>query len=371
MNIVMIKESLKIRAGGAERVFTTLANHLVLKNESVTLLTFDLEEGNSFYQLDSRLAWLRINRESRSPILRFLPGNFLKYFFKIRTEIKKISPEIVIVFGDFMNVFTILVCRSLNIPVIISDRNNPRNKKIKGRFAKMKRWVYPFASQMVVMTNAQKKCYDIKFQEKICVIPNPVLKADKEHSVYSDVLYQKPIVLSIGKLLPQKGMDLLIQSFQSILKKFPDWTLVILGEGKERQNLEELIIKLGLKNKVFLPGIVKNTKDYMNASDIFVLASRWEGFPNALGEAMAFGMPVIATDCDFGPNEMINHEKNGILVKNENVQEMRNALEQLMGNPGKRSKLGQSAKEISEKFHLTEITEKWNRLLSFNEQSNT
>ena len=167
----------------------------------------------------------------------------------------------------------------------------------------------------------------------------------------------------MGRLVREKGFDLLLKAFSTVKKSYPEWSLTILGEGSLRSELECLSQSLDIVNSVHFLGRVKNPYEYLQQADIFVMSSRFEGFPNALCEAMACGLPVISTDCPSGPPEIIRDGVDGILVKNENVEALTEAMSHLISDEKQRQKLGNAAKAITQRFNLDNIMDVWNKLL--------
>jgi glycosyltransferase involved in cell wall biosynthesis len=139
---------------------------------------------------------------------------------------------------------------------------------------------------------------------------------------------------------------------------------MILGDGDERFRLEQMALQLGIQDRVFLAGRVHNPTDYLRASDIFVLSSRHEGFPNALIEAMASGLPSIAADCPFGPGDIISNGIDGILVKNEDIHELSRAIDHLMGNDHIRKSMGSMAKQSSTRYNIDTIMAQWEDIIA-------
>ena len=174
---------------------------------------------------------------------------------------------------------------------------------------------------------------------------------------------QYPRLIAVGRLAHQKGLDLLLSAFAEAAKDFPEWKLDIFGQGPLREELEKQRNQLGLGNRVHFRGITTDVYAELERSDIFVLPSRFEGLPNALMEAMAAGLPVIAADCKFGPAELITHQSNGLLVPVEDIPALTEALKQLMGDAALRRKLGTAASEIQEWSGEEKIVNCWINLI--------
>lgn len=173
---------------------------------------------------------------------------------------------------------------------------------------------------------------------------------------------QKRIV-GLGRLAWQKGFDLLIEAFSQIAAAHPEWTLIIYGEGERRNALESLVRTKSLESRVFLPGAVQQVPAVLSEASVFVLSSRYEGFPNALCEAMACGLPVISFDCPSGPNEIIRHNIDGILVKAGDIEALAKALDTLIRDNNLRRSLAVRATEITKRFEVKKIMNMWEELL--------
>ena len=170
------------------------------------------------------------------------------------------------------------------------------------------------------------------------------------------------VILGAGRLIPLKGFNLLIRAFAHS-GLYPGWKLVILGDGPEKKKLESLIEKLGLTKHVSLPGMIKDVEKYYQMASIFVLSSKYEGFPNALAEAMGAGLACISFDCAFGPAEMILHNQNGMLINTGDVESLTNALVELANDKAKRTRLGNNARKIHERYAADRIMEQWDQVL--------
>jgi glycosyltransferase involved in cell wall biosynthesis len=166
----------------------------------------------------------------------------------------------------------------------------------------------------------------------------------------------------MGRLDPQKGFDLLLHAFSKVASDFPGVSLVIMGEGPERANLETLAANLSLQTRATMPGRVGNPWPVLSHCDVFVLSSRFEGFPNALLEAMALGSAVISFNCPSGPAEMIRDGVNGLLVEPENPDALATAMAQLLNDDVLRNRLAEAAGSDRERYSISRITDQWENL---------
>jgi glycosyltransferase involved in cell wall biosynthesis len=169
--------------------------------------------------------------------------------------------------------------------------------------------------------------------------------------------------VGVGRLGVEKGFDLLIRAFAGIAGEHPRWRLTILGEGEERGALVAEIERSGLAGRVDLPGREADAAGVLRRSDLFVLSSRYEGFPNALCEAMACGLPVIAFDCHSGPAEIIRDGVDGVLVPAGNIDALSTAMARLIVDPEGRRRMGARATEVSDRFSVERIGSLWERIL--------
>ncbi len=166
-------------------------------------------------------------------------------------------------------------------------------------------------------------------------------------------------VLAVGRLEPVKGFDLLLAAWALLYPQAPGWQLRIVGDGSQRQALEAQCVALGLQGSVeLLPATPDIARHYADAS-LFALSSRYEGLPLVLIEAMAWGLPVAAFDCETGPRELIGHEDTGLLVPPENPQALADALLRLMHNPALRQQMAERAQSASHRFDIGVIARQW------------
>ncbi len=193
--------------------------------------------------------------------------------------------------------------------------------------------------------------------ENIKVIPNSLTFFPKE---YSKCNSKKAI--TIGRLVEVKGYDILIDIWNIVSKKYPDWILEIYGDGQERENLQNKIDALKLKEKIILKGFVKNVKKAYLESSIYILTSRSEGMPMVLLEAMSCGLPVVSFDSPTGPKDIIKDGEDGFLIKFGDIEKMAERIEELISNEEKRKQFGINARKNIQRFSPEKIMNRWKNL---------
>ena len=306
--------------------------------------------------------------------LRILNRSFLFRTLKavrpVRTVIKQQRPDIVLGMMTSNAVRAIIASFGLPTKVIASERNFPGRKKTHYRWAKLRKRLYRFADGHVVQTY-KIFCWLKKHTRasNIAIIPNSVTYPIASFPPVLDpemfVGKESKVILAVGKLHEQKGFDLLISAFHRISQRVPGWVLVILGKDVKtagrRQALRRQIDELNLNGRVKMPGCAGNISDWYRRSDIFVLSSRYEGFPNVLLEAMASGCSCISYDCDTGPSEIIINEQNGLLILPEDIDSLAEAMERLIRDERLRAHIAANAVKVREDFSDHRIMDMWIR----------
>ncbi len=337
--------------GGAERVISILANKLIQENEIEIIINTKL---NKAYEFDDRIKILELDKKiNTNPLLRNMARIKL-----INEELKKEKPDIIISFLPMPSFRILYANRKIKIPIIIADRNDPKQEYKSCIYKFLMRWLYPKADGFVFQTNEQKEYFKKEIQEKSTVIFNPI----KEEFLVEEnnKKERENVIVSVGRLVEQKNQKVLINTFSKIAKKYPEYNLKIFGEGNLREELQKQIDDLNMRDKICLCGVCDNIKEQLEKAKIFVLPSNYEGMPNALIEAMASGCSVISTDCPCGgPRELIENYKNGILVPINNEQELANKIEYLIRNEESAKEIGENAKKIKEKLNPNNILGQW------------
>lgn len=353
MHLTLIISSLN--AGGAERVLSDLANYWVSKEHQVTLVTLNSPHTKPFYSLDSNIHLVQLNQsQNESSFLKRL-WNIFRRIFCLRITLKTLNPDVVISFVDMMNLTTLLASTGLKFPVIVAERTHPAYHKLPLLYQQLRAIFYPKAYRTVVQTQSATDYF--KNLRNLAVIPNAV----KEPSLKkTTVLDKAQHIISVGRLCPVKGFDNLIYAFARLHSHYPNLRLTIYGEGAERDNLQTLINSLKLQEKVLLPGVIQDIHQKLAAADLFVLPSLYEGFPNALCEAMSVGLPVIASNCS-GNIDIVRDSTNGRLFPVGDVIKLTALIEELINDSDQRKRLGEEAQTISEKFQPKHVFHLWDK----------
>ena len=360
MRLTLICSSLDV--GGAERVISILTRCWAAKGWELTILTFNGGQTVPFYALDPAVRHIPLKIAGVSANLWDGIGNNLRRLMILRREIRRSEPEVVLSFIDRTNVMALLATIGLGVPVVVAERSDPNLAPVGRSWDILRRLTYRRAERIVVQSRGAAIYFSSGFRGRLAIIPNPV-PAPPHEDAPAQAPERKPSLISMGRLAVEKRFDILLQAFARIAGRHGNWSLTIYGEGPERAALERQMAELGLVGRVRLPGLVRDPYHHMRQADVFVLSSSFEGFPNALCEAMACGLPAVATDCPSGPREIIRHEVDGLLVENGNVAALAEGMERLMSDAKLRRRLASQAVQVTERFAPAKISAIWERIL--------
>lgn len=335
--------------GGAERVISILANHYSQKGWDVEIaLLLDCTVG---YELDERIKVVNLT-VGKGSYLKRMP----LWIKKIRNYVKTTKPDRIVSFIGRINVLVLNACRGINIPIIVSERNDPKHDG-RGKFML---WLcnksYKRAAAIVHQTKYEESCFSAELASKSYVVPNPVSVSAFDKSVTP---YR---IVTAGRLLPQKNHAMLIDAVAMIKPDFPDIKLDIYGDGSLKDNLSNKIKELNMENTVTLMGNVSDLHQRIAEADVFAMTSEFEGLSNALIEAMMLGLVCISTDYP-GADEVVHHGENGLLVPCGDAEKLADVLRNLFTDKELNQKLRNNAKEASKRYRTEEVIKLWEAVI--------
>lgn len=334
--------------GGAERVLSILSKSFADEFEEIHYVIW--HNMPVFYELDPRV---RLHVLDNSPDISRRYCDILPF----RRLVKQLKPDIVLSFLTPYNMLACVACIGLKVKLVVAERNDPMYLKGGNIMRFARDLLYRRADGLLAQTEYSKSCYSGRLNRICTIIPNPVIMSPEYVGSALDTDKKNKIV-SVGRLDPQKDQATLITAFSLFLKKHPDWTLEIYGEGPLRQELESQVRRLSLEGKVLLPGTSNHIWDCMKSARIFVLSSIAEGMSNALIEAMCLGLPVISTDV-AGSGDLIKNGDSGFIVGRGDYEAIADKMSILADNAQLISEMGENAAAIHERLNLNTIRHLW------------
>lgn len=344
--------------GGAQRVMANIANYLVDNGWDVILVNdFEPDKNVMQYQVSEKIRILYLRKELKGNKI----AKNIERLIALRHIVKIESPYIILSFLGRPNKRMLISTIGLSCKKIVSVRNDPNKEygdtKIKRKIINV---LFHLADGIVFQTEGAAAYFDKKNKRKSCVILNPV--DDKFYKI--ERKKQTRNIITLGRLEPQKNHRLLLQAYAKIANRFPDDDVIIYGEGSLKNDIERYKKEYGIDNRVKLYGNINHVEEKLASAKIFVLSSDFEGLPNALMEAMAVGVPCVATDCPSGgPRMLINNNEQGILVPCNDIDKMAEAMSKLLSD--KESEImGKAAKRRAQIFRSGYILKQWEDFLA-------
>lgn len=346
-----------LEQGGAERVVTNLSNQFALEGYQVIVATE--WQGENEFTLNDNVTrthvGLRLEDEKKNRITKmWLRVKYLREF------IIEEKPDVVIAFAHKANYRALQAAKGTNIPVVISVRTDPVGH-YDGMLDKIQiPRLFPHAAGCVFQTEGQRSFFPQYLQEKSRIILNPI--HEKYIQTESPKERTKTVVQS-GRLVDFKNQPMLIRAFVKVHEVHPDYCLKIYGGDSfdgTKEILQQTIDENHAQDYVKLMGASDSLeKDLIDAA-VYAFSSDWEGLPNALLEAMALGLPVVATDCPCGgPKTVIKNGVNGLLVPVKDEQAMAEGICRLIDDPVYAESLGRNARKISDIANGKAIIDQW------------
>ena len=354
-----------LSGGGAERVAADLAAYWTGQGYRCSVVT-QSDATTDAYSLHPEVSrYVLGTAGSSGGRLSGIVAN-LERVWKLRKLIRKHKPTIVLGMMTTSSVLSVLAARGLHCRVIATEHTHPPSQELPEYWLKLRRWAYPQAAKVVALTSGTAEWLEHNVPgSQLAVIPNAVSwpLAQSEPVVPPPERGDRKRLLAVGRLHFHKGFDLLIAAFAMVAPYFPNWDLTILGEGDDRETLEQLVQEKGLEGRVSMPGRVGNIAEWYQESDLYVLSSRVEGLSNTLIEAMASGLAPVAFDCETGPREIVRHGIDGVLVRPpEDAEALAAHMSDIMAHEGRRLAYAKRAVDARDRFSVSRVMALWRQV---------
>ena len=353
-------------SGGAQRVVTNIANGWAREGRIVCVVTFASPD-KDFFVLDSEVQRRVIER---GKIAKSILGKIFHNVFlilELRSVLHVLRSPVLVSFILPMNILAILAGIGLKTRNVVSERNDPKLQFLGWRWTIL-RWIfYRFADLVTANTHgALERMRGYVPEHKLTYLPNPILIQESAHSSIIKN-NSKRMILTVGRLYPHKGHSVLLEAFGRLSLRIPGWRLSIVGKGPQKESLVMQARKFLISDQIDWHGEIDDPSFLYTQADIFVLPSRYEGMPNALLEAMSFGVPVIVTDASPGPLENVEDNLTGLVVPVDDPDALAVALSRLISDCNLRRRLGEAARARVSGFSLKKVLTVWQRVLNMPE----
>lgn len=342
-------------SGGTERVGSLIANGLSEIGHDIVMTSISGGE----------VPFFQLNREIKVTSLFNTPGRAIYraplIISKLRKLLKEEKIDVLIVVESMSVLFSLPATLSLPVKHICWEHFNFKNDLGKAGRRVARQLAARFCDSVVTLTERDKQYWlnGTKHRNQITVISNPC-PFTIQQNIYNT---KSKIVLAVGRLVEIKGYDLLLKAWIKVAEAAPDWQLKIVGEGDEREVLNQFIIDNDLMGNVELVGNTDNVSQYYEQASVFCLSSRFEGFPMVLLETLAFGLPVVSFNCDTGPEEILK-ETDSILVDCYDTDQLAKGLLTLINDADLRESISLKSKYKALQYQGEEIITNWKQLLS-------
>lgn len=339
-----------------------LASRLAQRGHEITLITLD-DNRCDRHQVDERVNRIALDVMS-SPGRRI---GLAKRLWKLRRALVDGDHDVVLGFCDATNLLLLMATRGSfkKPPIVISERSDPAFQSLGRTKEWLRTRLYPKADTIVCLNEDAAKTLQDRLHCDIKVIASAVESAPIADAVVKRKTNETLRVIGVGRLEHEKGFDRLLNALAFLTKEsqMPDWHLTLCGDGSQHESLQELSRDLGIDQRVTFVGWISPLWSQYQQSDLFVLPSRYEGFPSAMLEAMASGLAVVAVDAGGGVRDAIRHEGNGLIVENTD-QGLIAGIRELATNPALRERLSSAAAEVSDLFSWEKMVDHYERVLA-------
>lgn len=340
-------------AGGAERQIVLLSNQMAQRGHDVTLCV--LCEYKSKYPIDVAVNIVDLTSVEGSKL------SILKRYMAFRKLVMEEKPDVIVNYNLQSAYFCLAVPKKSRGKVIYSERGDPYDSEYSGLLGKIRDLTVPRMDGLVFQSEGARDFFDERVKLKSVVIHNSVNVPQEQFPIPT---VREKIIVNVGRLCPQKNQKLLIEAFNKIALAFPDYSLDIYGDGALKDELQKQIDGLGLTERVHLNASRKDVWKCIYTASLFVLTSDYEGMPNALMEAMALGLPCVATDCrPGGARTLIKDGENGYVVSLRDVDGLAEIMSYMLSHKEEADLMAQNARHLQDTHNDKAIFDQWNQFL--------
>lgn len=346
-----------LEQGGAERVVSNLANQFAREGYEVLIATEWY--GENEFAIDRRVRRVHVGLKDRDDKKKRITQFLLRVKY-LRQFMKTEKPDILIAFAQRANYRALMASYGTNVPVLISIRTDPVGHYDAWSDRLQIPILFPRASGCVFQTKGQKEFFAPFLQENSRIILNPL---NDKYIGQPEPQHRKKEVVQSGRLVDFKNQPMLLRAFVKVHEKHPDYILKIYGGDSfdgTKEILEEIIAKNNAQDYIRLMGASDTLERDLIDAAVYAFSSDWEGMPNALLEAMALGLPIVATDCPCGgPRTVMEDGVNGLLIPIKDQKALEDGINKLIEDPEYAQRLGREARNIARKANAQAIYEQW------------
>lgn len=342
--------------GGAERVFVNLAEYFRNKGYQIVMVT-QYRKAEEYELADGIKRVISDIMPQETTSSRLI--NFYRRVRKLHRIWKEEAPDLVLSCvgkNNFMAIVTTMFTKTKPVVSVVGEAKEEYPNRLMRFLANL---LFPYASGVILQTERSRSFFSEKISRTAVILPNSLNPLFLRKRFQGE---REKRIVSVGRLDSNKNHEMMIRAFASLADRYPEYTLTIYGEGELREVLQKLIGSLDLENRVFLPGVIPDVADKIEKAAVFLLVSYSEGISNALIEAMALGLPVIATDVPSGgTQELIRHGENGWIIPTGDESALEIALDTLLSDRELTEKLGKEAHRIQERLAPDKVNEQWRK----------
>lgn len=345
--------TISMRGGGTERVISVLANRMAVMGYGVSIVM--IADSRIEYELNEKIHVLSVSQATGGSL-----AGRIKRIWNMRQEFSKDKSAQIISMGTVSNLFTLVASIGLRNPITISERNDPNrlnHRPIKKHEVWIRNLLYRRADRLVLQTPDVMNIFPTSIRKKSVVIGNPIPNGLPESTPVEN---RENTVVASGRFIPSKNYKMLIEVFSGFSKKFPEYQLKIFGKGETESETRKLIEELGMQDRIHLCGFSNNIYEELGKGGMYVSTSDTEGLSNALLEALAMGIPTIATDCPVGGTRMcIKDGVNGYMIPVRDKEALLDKMTRLAEDIELRKTFSKNSVRIREEYSESAVTEQW------------